>query len=244
MKNWTDCLIYLTQSPENWTRSKTGFLSSRLIFVKSCLLFGFLLTFNTVKAQSIYDSSVFRSSNYLETQPKIYKLTVFEVLEEPNSLAYIDTVPKPRTVLYQSLIIPGWGQVTNRQVWKVPVIYGMLAGVTMYTFYAHDRYQGYKAAYYNSIAGNTDLRFGPTPGYIPPGQPPELYRSNRNTFRNRRDLSIIGIFLVYGLNIADAYIFAHLRDFDVSDDLSARIDPTIQNTDGRKTASLTLKISF
>lgn len=134
-----------------------------------------------------------------------------------------DTVPEPRYVMTRSMILPGWGQVINEQTWKVPIVYGIIAGVVSYTVFANQRYQGYRAAYYNSFPENTDMRFGETPDFIPGDQPPEIYRQNRDLYRNRRDLSLIGIFLAYGLNIADAYIFAQLRDFDVSDDLSVGI---------------------
>jgi hypothetical protein len=140
------------------------------------------------------------------------------------SIVQSDSVPDPRFVMRQSILLPGRGQITNAQAWKVPVIYGLFAGVISYTIYSDTRYRGYRAAYYNSFAQNTDLRFGPTPTYIPQGLPAEQYRFNRNSFRNRRDLSFVGLLLVYGLNIADAYIFAHLRDFDVSDDLSSIIE--------------------
>jgi hypothetical protein len=155
-----------------------------------------------------------------------------------------DTVPEPRKVMMQSLVIPGRGQITNRQIWKVPLIYGLLAGVAGYTVFANQRYQGYKAAYYNSFEDNTDQRFGPTPGFIPEGQPQEIYRLNRNQFRNNRDLSLIVFVLVYGLNVADAYIFAQLRDFDVSDDLSAGFSVEPDYFAGQTHPNLTLRISF
>lgn len=163
---------------------------------------------------------------------------------DPDFTVTRDTVPDPRVVMRRSMIVPGWGQVTNKQTWKVPVIYGMLAGVVAYTYYAHDRYQGYRAAYYNSFAENTDLRFGPTPAYIPTDLPPELYRANRNQFRNYRDTSVIVFFLVYGLNIADAYIFAHLRDFDVSDDLSATFQVVPEYLAGTTYPTMKLTIRF
>jgi hypothetical protein len=140
-----------------------------------------------------------------------------------TAISVRDTVPDPRNVMRQSMMLPGRGQITNNQTWKVPVIYSLFAGVIVYSVYSDSRYRGYRAAYYNSFTENTDQRFGPTPSYIPQGLPSEQYRFNRNSFRNRRDLSFVGLLLVYGLNIADAYIFAHLRDFDVSDDLSSVI---------------------
>lgn len=169
----------------------------------------------------------------------LYPLTPFDF-----NTTNTDSVPEPKSVMRRSLFIPGWGQVTNKQIWKVPVIYGLFAGMAAYTIYTNDRYKGYRAAYYNSFDQNIDLRFGPTPGYIPAGQPPELYRSNRNNFRNQRDLSIIGLVLIYGLNVADAYIFAQLRDFDVSDNLSGNITIDAGQLAGLPVPNIKLTINF
>jgi hypothetical protein len=167
----------------------------------------------------------------------------FVLFQEENTISR-DTVPEPRKVMLQSVIIPGRGQITNQQIWKVPIIYGLLASVAGYMVFANQRYQGYKAAYYNSFEQNRDQRFGPTPAFIPEGQPAEIYRLNRNQFRNNRDLSGVVFVLVYGLNVADAYIFAQLRDFDVSDDLSAGFRIKHENIAGQMHPHLTLKINF
>ncbi len=173
---------------------------------------------------------------------RLHSVNSFYLLPEVPALN--DTVPHPRKVMLRSVMLPGWGQTTNRQTWKVPVIYVLFAGVASYTVYSNRMYKGYRAAYYNSFDENTDLRFGPTPSYITPGQPQGIYRENRNLFRNRRDLSILGVFLVYGLNVADAYIFAHLRDFDVSDDLSANFDFQPEPVTGQPIPYLTVKLNF
>jgi hypothetical protein len=156
----------------------------------------------------------------------------------------LDSVPDPKSVIYKSLLVPGWGQILNRQAWKVPIIYGLIVGVTTYTFYANKQYNGYKAAYYNSFTQNTDLKFGPTPDFVLAGQPPELYRTHRNNFRNRRDMAIIGIVLAYGLNVVDAYIFAQLRDFDVSDNLSGRVDMKAEYFAGISYPNLNFTLNF
>jgi hypothetical protein len=134
-----------------------------------------------------------------------------------------DTVPLPRKVMMQSVILPGWGQVTNRQIWKIPIIYGLMGGLTYYSWFSHTQYSGYRAAFYNSNPENTDFRFGPTPGWIDPNAPPQFYQSTRDFYRNRRDFLIVMVALSYVLNFVDAYVYAHMRDFDVSDDLSSRI---------------------
>lgn len=127
--------------------------------------------------------------------------------------------PNPKSVLRKSLIIPGWGQITNKQAWKVPIVYGLIGGLGYYSVYLTKQYHDYRAAYYNSFATNTDFKFGPTPGYLE-GQNASGLKSNRDFLRNRRDFVYVTVFLSYVLNAVDAYVFAHLRPFDVSDDLS------------------------
>lgn len=130
-----------------------------------------------------------------------------------------DTVPNPSTVWPKSAILPGWGQVVNKQAWKIPIIYGAFAGIAWYGANQHQSYIDYRAAYYNSVPGRTDQIYGGTRPDLE-GLPPELLRFNRNSYRNRRDLSIIVFVAAWGLNVVDAYVFAHLRDYDVGPDLS------------------------
>lgn len=130
--------------------------------------------------------------------------------------------PEPRSVLFKSMMIPGWGQIENGQIWKVPIIYGMFAGIGYYAGHLNNQYQDYRAAYYNITRGEeTDFKFGPTPEHLQ-GISANQLQNNRDILRNQRDLMFVVIGLAYGLNILDAYVYAHMRSFDVSDDLSAR----------------------
>lgn len=138
-------------------------------------------------------------------------------------------LPEPKQVLYKSLMIPGWGQIVNKQIWKVPVIYGLLGGLTWYSTYLTKRYHDYRAAYYNATHDSINPDFGETPDYIPATTQPRELRVTRNKLRNRRDFIYVTIGLAYGLNAIDAYVFAHLRSFDVSEDLSmnTRLEPAV-----------------
>lgn len=130
--------------------------------------------------------------------------------------------PEPRSVLFKSMMVPGWGQISNGQIWKVPIIYGMFVGIGFYADHLNNQYQGYRAAYYNLSQGDeTDFKFGPTPEELQ-GINANQLQSNRDVFRNKRDFMFVVMGLAYGLNILDAYVYAHMRSFDVSDDLSAR----------------------
>lgn len=173
----------------------------------------------------------------LENRYFTTSLTQDTVVTERQSAEF----PKPKSVMFKSLMVPGWGQIVNKQAWKVPIVYGLYAGIGYYTYTIHQDYRDYKAAYYNSQRGEeTDFKFGPTPQRLQGVNASQL-QSNRNSLRNRRDLMFVVLVLAHGLNAVDAYVFAHMRSFDVSDDLSARASITPQllasNTPG-------LKLSF
>ncbi|TNE70894.1 hypothetical protein EP331_10585 [bacterium] len=161
----------------------------------------------------------------------------------PESETKIDTVPKPKSVMLQSLILPGWGQTTNKQWWKIPIIYSALAGVGYYVYWLDGQYKDFRAAYYNSFASTNpnyaDQKFGATPSRLATF-PQSALLSYRNYYRNERDFMLIIFMLTYGLNVVDAYIFAQLRDFDVSDNLSLRMSPVLYD----KATGFNLTVTF
>lgn len=142
--------------------------------------------------------------------------------------ASTNEVPDPKSVMFKSMMVPGWGQITNKQIWKVPIVYGLLGGLTWYSIYLNKKYHDYRAAFYNLSQEETDFKFGQTPPYLSQETSTEALRNNRNFFRNRRDFIYITIGLAYGLNIIDAYVFAHMRSFDVSENLS--VAPSVSPT--------------
>jgi hypothetical protein len=141
----------------------------------------------------------------------------------PSHSSSATKYPDPHKVLYRSLMIPGWGQVINHQIYKVPIIYALLGGLAAYTIYLTKTYHDYRAAFYNlNDQTPDDKRFGPTTPYLQNANLSAL-KQKRNSTHNQRDLMYVAVLAAYGLNALDAYIFAHLRSFDVSKDLSARI---------------------
>lgn len=214
MKIWIASLAYLSKYLES------SLFRWLLVF---CFLLGFRL--NPAAAQSKADSTQRQElkSGPVEAVPQ----------ETPKLTMKRDTVPKPKKVLLKSAIIPGWGQVVNRQYWKVPIIYGALVGLTWYSTVMTKDYHQFRAAYYNSLADptrnyHTDQRFGPTPAYLK-GQSQDALKYYRNYYRNTRDMVYLGIGLAYGLNIIDAYVYAQMRDFDVSNNLSVQASIIPQN---------------
>jgi hypothetical protein len=127
----------------------------------------------------------------------------------------------PQKATRHSAIIPGWGQAYNEQYWKIPIVYGALAVPAGLFIYNNKWYQKTKDAYEILVNGGDTSAIDPKLQ----GLSPETLQYYRNDFRKNRDYSTIFFLLVWGLNIVDATVSAHLKDFDVSNDLSMHIQP-------------------
>ena len=143
---------------------------------------------------------------------------------KPSDRVRSMSFPDPDDVFLKSAMLPGWGQVINKQQWKIPFIYGALAGAGTYTYFLHTEYKDYRAAFYNASRADSDERFGATPPDLV-GVNSNQLRSTRNSLRNRRDFMVVMVGVAWLLQAVDGYVYAHMRSFDVSDDLS--LAPTV-----------------
>ena len=126
-------------------------------------------------------------------------------------------------------LIPGGGQVYNRDYWKLPVVYAALGGITYSVVFANTRYIEFARAYRHRTdadAATDDTGVHSSLQKRTP-QGDAVVLRYREYFRRNRDLSIIGAAVIYGLTIAEALVDAHLATFTVSDDLSLRVAPTL-----------------
>lgn len=136
-----------------------------------------------------------------------------------------DTVKKynPKIAIIRSAMVPGWGQITNKKYWKLPIVYGAL-GTTAALFFRNLRqYREAKEAYElatDSDPTNDSLIKQP---YFTVRNQPERIRSFRNSVRQNVDYTVLFFVLFWGLNVADAAVDAHLKTFNVNDDLSLQI---------------------
>lgn len=140
----------------------------------------------------------------------------------------------PSRAAFYSAVFPGMGQVYNKRYWKVPIVYGALgAGV-----YFYDRnnslYQRYRTAFKRRQAGFTDDEFydrNPDDDIIPttPDQSDAALEDAQERFQRDRDLSLVVTIILYALNIVDANVDAHLKQFNIDDDLSFDMQPYIEN---------------
>ena len=137
----------------------------------------------------------------------------------------IDTSYKPRTAIIRSAIIPGWGQITNKKYWKLPLVYGAL-GTTTYLFFRNiKQFNASRQAYALAVDGDpsNDDQI-PQPYYSVKSQPDRI-KNFRNEVRQNADYCALLFIFFWGLNVVDAAVDAHLKTFDVSDNLSLQLKP-------------------
>lgn len=153
-------------------------------------------------------------------------------------------VYKPKVAAIRSAILPGLGQIYNKKYWKLPIVYGAL-GITGGVFVFNlKNYKDLKQAYigkYNARVNKDSAEYRKiNPELLPLSE--ESLRFNRDQFRRNLDYSVLVFLLLWGLNVIDASVDAHLKSFDVSPDLSLQIRPGRSQMAGTNGLSLVLHI--
>ena len=180
---------------------------------------------DTVAADSLYDTAGAQMPTIADT--------VFQQKELVDK--WSTWRPDPKRALWLALVIPGGGQIYNRKYWKLPIVYGGFIGCLYAMNWNNNMYKDYSQAYldimdndpgtqsYNQflhmgaqITGNEE-------------QYKELFKKRKDRFRRYRDMSFFVLVGVYALSVIDAYVDAELSVFDISKDLSLRVEPTIMN---------------
>lgn len=127
--------------------------------------------------------------------------------------------PNPKKAGLLSLALPGGGQLYNKRWWKLPFVYGAMGGMVYTIDYNQSRYRRLRTAL-DLKRKNEEHEFSGTA------------LDNTTTLRTLRDkydkntqLSYVGLFLVYTLQAMEAFVDAHLKTFDVNDDLGLQLKP-------------------
>lgn len=144
--------------------------------------------------------------------------------------------PDPKRALWLALVIPGGGQIYNRKYWKLPLVYGGFMGCIYAMSWNNSMYMDYSQAYLdlmdddpNTQSYNQFLHLGKqiTPADV--DRYKDIFKKRKDKYRRWRDLSFFCLIGVYALSVIDAYVDAELSVFDISKDLSLKVEPTIIN---------------
>lgn len=149
---------------------------------------------------------------------------------------YSNLPKNPRKATLLSAVLPGAGQVYNNKAWKVPLLYAGFMTDIYFIGYNNKRYQTFREALFAFDEGDQS-------------QFPSLNRDalvrNVDYWRQNRDLTIILLAAIYALNLIDANVDAHLSGFDISDDISMKIEPNVGTfAASENSMGLTLKFQF
>jgi len=126
-----------------------------------------------------------------------------------------------RATLY-SLLLPGLGQIYNGELWKVPIYYTGMAFSIHFLLTNNKNYKRYKWIH-NEATGEDTEYSGPVSSST------ALYY--RDLFRRYRDYSIVALAAVYLLQIIDANVFSYMKDFQLTDDVSVSVKPSVITRD-------------
>lgn len=190
----------------------------------------------TIKTDSVAPAAPLQTDIIREKADSVLIATSSDRFFAPNSVFK----PNPRKAVIYSAIFPGLGQVYNRKYWKLPILYGGFVGFTYAITWNNRYYQTYFEWHRSLIDGdpNTNewhngLPYGQTPQNVDQKWLEGVYSDRKDYYRYYRDFSFIGAVALYLLGVVDAYVDAQLFDFDISPDLSMRVQPTLIQEDVR-----------
>lgn len=145
-------------------------------------------------------------------------------------------MPSPKKALWLALVIPGGGQIYNRKYWKLPIVYGGIIGCLYAMNWNNNMYKDYSQAYLDltdkdpaTQSYNMFLHLGTQIDDKNKDRFKDIFKKRKDKFRRWRDLSFFVLLGVYALSVIDAYVDAELSNFDISKDLSLKVEPTILN---------------
>ena len=142
--------------------------------------------------------------------------------------------PDPKRALWLALVIPGGGQIYNRKYWKLPLVYGGFLGCLYAMNWNNTMYKDYSQAYLDLMDSdpatqsyNQFMHLGASITDANKNRYKDLFKKRKDRYRRWRDMSFFVLVGVYALSVVDAYVDAELSVFDISKDLSLRIEPTV-----------------
>lgn len=195
--------------------------------------FLFLLSVCLLASQDLYAQDADLDSLVFDTvEPEIQKN---DLSDEARIPGYKD----PKKATFYALLFPGGGQIYNEKVWKVPLIYGGILTSIYFFEFNNRRYKNFVRALEIVRDPNS-----PEPNPFPNLNQDGIIR-NVNYWRRNRDSMYLVFGGIYALGFVDAFVDAHLSGFDISDDLTLKIEPSLEPLLANQSAiGVSFKIKF
>ncbi len=195
---------------------------------------------DTLKSKDISKESI-EDSDFVIKNPR-HTIKIIRSPKDKLGKPFLDTRANSRKAWMYSLVVPGLGQYYNHSYLKIPIVYGLLVTMGVFISFNQTNYQELLSAFRIKSSNLTQdqivaefSRLNIPPEYADPRITPAIISPIKDFYRRNRDLSIIGAVGVWAINAIDAFVVSELKGFDVSNDLSIRIRPSI--TPGLETGS-------
>ena len=151
-------------------------------------------------------------------------LIIFFSLTGYSQIKDTTKIHSPRTAALRSLALPGWGQAYNKKYWKIPIIYGAFTGLYFMASFNQKELTDAETSLIQLENGETIT----SDFYNITGITTAQITERVDDFRRNRDFAYILMGLTYLLNVVDANVDAHLIDYNVSDDLTLKLQPNME----------------
>jgi hypothetical protein len=142
-------------------------------------------------------------------------------LSIPDSI--LEKQHSPTKASIMSLCLPGLGQIYNRKIWKVPIIYAGFGVFTYFIVTNADQYSTFKGAYTASINHDSTSKYN----YLTERYTSDDLLSARDYYRRNLEITCLLTIVWYILNVIDATVDAHLFTYNISKDISLKLDPVV-----------------
>ncbi len=194
----------------------------------------FALFTTTVTAQEV-EVEVDSASNELRTLSDSLVIRKGNLVITPE---YYAKRYQPRKALLYSAVVPGMGQIYNKKYWKLPIVYGSFIIITSYAVAYNNLYIKYKNELFVLLEN-------PSQTTTPSGFSESQCRTLIDNYRRERDFFLVLDGLMYLLQLVDAHVDAHLREFDLNPGLKVSLAPSIQqNNMMGSTSGLSITLKF
>jgi hypothetical protein len=197
-------------------------------------------SFSSYSQKTTKDStqSSFKKDTLVKAKFKQSKKNLTELAPLVFGLKKYNNKQLPKVAFTRSLLVPGWGQITNKQYYKLPFIYGG-AGAATYFIIRNDKKCEEYVSYLRNMGDQNEILIDGRGPYSK-----DLINNAAKQYRRWKQGTVIGFAVGWLLFAVDANVTAHLKTFDSTNDISLKLNPKIINFAGQNAAGLGINLNF
>ena len=192
-------------------------------------------TLNVLDSVAVADARILFDADTMSSQADDTTSVILKKKRLPRQKRdWATWTPDPQRALWLALVLPGAGQIYNRKYWKLPIIYGGFMGCIYAMSWNNMMYKDYSQAYLDimdddpgTASYNKFLHLGTQITAANEERYKQIFKSRKDKYRRWRDMSFFVMIGVYAISVIDAYVDAELSVFDISKDLSLKVEPTV-----------------